>query len=60
MHVFAYVDPGSGSLLIQAAIAAIAGVATIPMLLRRRISAALRSRRAVRADDRPEAPPQEQ
>lgn len=49
-HVLAYVDPGSGSLMIQAAIAAAAGVATVPLMLRRRISA-FRSKRNERPEE---------
>ena len=37
-HVFAYLDPGSGSLLIQAAIAA---VVSVPILLRHKLAAAV-------------------
>jgi len=38
--VFAYLDPGSGSLIIQAVIA---GIVAIPVLFRNRISAAVRA-----------------
>lgn len=48
--VFAYLDPGSGSLIIQALIA---GIVAIPVLFRSRISAAVR---ALRGGRRPEAP----
>ena len=37
-YVLAYLDPGSGSLLIQALIA---GVLTVPFLLRRRLQAGI-------------------
>jgi hypothetical protein len=37
-HVLAYLDPGSGSLLIQALIA---GALTVPFVLRRRLGAGI-------------------
>jgi hypothetical protein len=46
--VFGYVDPGAGSLLIQAAIAA---VVAIPFLIRRQISRAAGVLRRGRATD---------
>jgi hypothetical protein len=49
-HVLAYVDPGSGSLLVQGAIAAVAGVASGAFMVRRRITNVFRSKKS----DRPE------
>lgn len=49
--VFAYLDPGSGSLIIQALIA---GIVAIPVLFRNRISAAVRALRGGRRTDAPE------
>jgi len=49
-HVLAYVDPGSGSLIVQGAIAAVAGVASSAYMVRRRISNVFRSKK----NDRPE------
>jgi hypothetical protein len=46
MHVLAYIDPGSGSLIIQAAIAA---VVAIPFFFRTQIARLARAVR--RADD---------
>ena len=45
-----YVDPGSGSLIVQGAIAAAAGVASGAYMVRRRISNVFRSKK----NDRPE------
>jgi hypothetical protein len=58
-HVFLYLDPGSGSLLIQALLASMVAV---PVLLRNKITAGLRAvRSAVRGDHSdpgsPGAPP---
>jgi hypothetical protein len=41
-HVFAYLDPGSGSLILQAAIA---GLVAVPIVLRRQISRGARALR---------------
>jgi hypothetical protein len=49
-HVLAYVDPGSGSLIVQGAIAVAAGVASSAYMVRRRISNVFRSKK----NDRPE------
>ncbi len=49
-HVLAYVDPGSGSLIVQGAIAVAAGVASSAYMVRRRISNIFRSKK----NDRPE------
>jgi len=49
-HVLAYVDPGSGSLIVQGAIAVAAGVASSAYMVRRRISNVFRSKKT----DRPE------
>jgi hypothetical protein len=49
-HVLAYVDPGSGSLIVQGAIAAAAGVASGAYMVRRRITNVFRSKK----NDRPE------
>jgi hypothetical protein len=38
--VFAYLDPGSGSIIIQAVIA---GIVAVPVIFRNRISAAVRA-----------------
>jgi len=55
MHDFlAYIDPGSGSLIIQALIA---GVVAIPFFFRQQIG---RFVRAVRRTDTAEAPAQQQ
>lgn len=47
-HVFAYLDPGTGSLLIQGAIAA---VIAVPVIFRNKISQMIRSVRGGRADE---------
>jgi hypothetical protein len=47
--VFAYIDPGSGSLVIQALIA---GLVAIPVIFRQRIASFVRM---VRGDRQPEA-----
>lgn len=39
-HVFAYLDPGSGSIIIQAAIA---GIIAVPVIFRNKISQALKA-----------------
>ncbi len=39
-HVFAYLDPGSGSIIIQAVIA---GIIAVPVIFRNKISAFVRS-----------------
>jgi hypothetical protein len=44
MHIFAYIDPGSGSLLLQAILAAIISV---PFFFRRTIGGALSRLRGV-------------
>jgi hypothetical protein len=44
-HVLAYVDPGSGSLIVQGAIAVAAGVASSAYMVRRRISNVFRSKK---------------
>jgi hypothetical protein len=50
-HLIAYIDPGSGSLIIQALIA---GVVAIPFFFRQQIG---RFVRAVRRTDSTETPP---
>ncbi len=54
--VFAYLDPGSGSIIIQAVIA---GIVALPILFRNRISAVVRTLRGGRAatPPPPSAPP---
>jgi len=39
-HVFAYLDPGSGSIIIQAVIA---GIIAVPVIFRNKISAMVRA-----------------
>jgi hypothetical protein len=51
-HVFAYLDPGSGSLIIQAAVAA---VVAVPVIFRNRISRGARAVRRAVSRDRVEA-----
>jgi hypothetical protein len=47
-HLFAYLDPGSGSLIIQAAVAA---MVSVPVIFRNRIARGARAvRRAVGRD----------
>jgi len=46
--VFAYLDPGSGSIIIQAVIA---GIVAVPIIFRNRISAIVR---AIRGGEAPE------
>jgi hypothetical protein len=46
--VFAYLDPGSGSIIIQAVIA---GIVAVPIIFRNKISAIVRS---IRGADAPE------
>ena len=50
-HVLAYVDPGSGSLLVQGAIAAAAGVASSAYMVRRRIANVFRSKKNERPEE---------
>ena len=50
-HVLAYVDPGSGSLIVQGAIAVAAGVASSAYMVRRRISNVFRSKKNDRAEE---------
>jgi hypothetical protein len=50
-HVLAYVDPGSGSLLVQGAIAAAAGVAASAYTVRRRIANVFRSKKNERPEE---------
>jgi hypothetical protein len=45
--VFAYLDPGSGSLIIQAVIA---GIVAVPVIFRNRIAAAVRAVRGTPRD----------
>ena len=53
-HLFAYLDPGSGSMLIQVAISMVAVVAAAPILLRNKIVNGWRARR------HPVTPPEEE
>lgn len=48
-HVLAYIDPGSGSLIIQAVIAAIIAV---PLFFREQIGRVVRTVRRGKSDDR--------
>jgi FtsZ-interacting cell division protein ZipA len=50
-HVLAYVDPGSGSLIVQGAIAVAAGVASSAYMVRRRISNVFRSKKNDRSEE---------
>ena len=50
-HVLAYVDPGSGSLIVQGAIAVAAGVASSAYMVRRRISNVFRSKKNERPEE---------
>jgi len=50
-HVLAYVDPGSGSLIVQGAIAVAAGVASSAYMVRRRISGVFRSKKNERPEE---------
>jgi hypothetical protein len=50
-HILAYIDPGSGSLVIQALIA---GLVAIPIFFRKQISKILRS---VRGESEPSVEP---
>jgi hypothetical protein len=54
--VFAYVDPGSASLIAQALIA---GIVAIPILLRGKIVAATRAARRALSRSRQESPAQD-
>lgn len=51
--VFAYIDPGSVSLIIQAAIA---GIVAVPILLRSRIVAGTRAVRRALSRERQQSP----
>jgi len=46
--ILAYLDPGSGGLFIQILAGGLAGVATLFVMLRRRLSSVFRGRRADR------------
>ena len=50
-HVLAYVDPGSGSLLVQGAIAAAAGVASGAFMVRKRVSNLFRGKKNERPEE---------
>jgi len=47
-HIFAYLDPGSGSIIIQAAIA---GIIAVPVIFRNKISQMVKAVRGESAED---------